>query len=181
LVNGIYTKNYQAHPVLTLAFTNGNLMALSDILAQSININVNRKYPKDESEGAKERLHSNEHFDYPRLLRFSLYGFSIAPINNMIFTNTLKRVAVDQIFFAPFGLVFFFGFMGISEGHDYDGIKLKFNEGYFSALKANYTIWPLVQLVNFRFLPLQYRVPFVGSVGVLWSTYLSLLNSKTEI
>nr|CAG8567583.1 10685_t:CDS:2 [Entrophospora candida] len=133
LVNGIYTKNYQAHPVLTLAFTNGNLMALSDILAQSINININRKYPKDESEEAKERLHSNEHFDYPRLLRFSLYGFSVAPI------------------------------------------------GYFSALKANYTIWPLVQLVNFRFLPLQYRVPFVGSVGVLWSTYLSLLNSKTEI
>lgn len=180
LVNGIYTKNYQAHPVLTLAFTNGNLAALSDILAQSISIAANRKYHKGESEGAKERLHSNEHFDSSRLLRFSLYGFTIAPIvhswfslldrnfplsttttttttktttfsltpasispsppsvssntfikkNNLVLMNTLKRVAVDQVFFAPFGLFFFFGFMGILEGHDYDRIKLKFNEVY---------------------------------------------------
>jgi protein Mpv17 len=42
----------------------------------------------------------------------------------------------------------------------------------------NYTIWPIVQFINFRFLPLRYRVPFVSSVGVLWNAYLSLLNSK---
>jgi protein Mpv17 len=42
----------------------------------------------------------------------------------------------------------------------------------------NYTVWPLVQYINFRFLPLKYRVPFVSAVGVLWVAYLSLLNSE---
>lgn len=35
-----------------------------------------------------------------------------------------------------------------------------------------------IQLVNFRFMPLPYRVPFQSSCGVFWTLYLSLLNAK---
>ena len=34
------------------------------------------------------------------------------------------------------------------------------------------------QLVNFRFMPLPYRVPFQSTCGVFWTLYLSLLNAK---
>ncbi|KAK0551317.1 hypothetical protein OC861_002409 [Tilletia horrida] len=88
-----------------------------------------------------------------------------------------KRVAIDQGLFAPFGLVMFVGSMGIMEGRSLSGIKDKFSEMYFPALLANWQLWPLVQLVNFRFVPLRYRVPFTSSVGVLWTLYLSLLNT----
>ena len=44
----------------------------------------------------------------------------------------------------------------------------------------NYTVWPLVQFINFKFLPLKYRVPFVSACGILWNAYLSLLNSKIQ-
>ena len=35
-----------------------------------------------------------------------------------------------------------------------------------------------VQLINFRFMPLAYRVPFQSTCGVFWTLYLSLLNAK---
>ncbi|RHZ79890.1 hypothetical protein Glove_140g153 [Diversispora epigaea] len=90
----------------------------------------------------------------------------------------IKRVALDQIMFAPVGIGLFFILIGALEGRNFNGIEEKLDEAYLPALKANYTVWPLVQIINFRFLPLKYRVPFVSSIGVLWTCYLSLLNSE---
>lgn len=65
---------------------------------------------------------------------------------------------------------------------------------FAEALLANWQVWPVVQLVNFRFMPLKYRVPFMSTCGVgatlqmsrrvltchyaqvFWTIYLSLLN-----
>lgn len=46
---------------------------------------------------------------------------------------------------------------------------------YMPALLANWQVWPLIQLVNFRFVPLRFRVPFTSSCGIAWTLYLSLL------
>ena len=34
------------------------------------------------------------------------------------------------------------------------------------------------QLINFRYMPLPYRVPFQSTCGVFWTLYLSIANSK---
>lgn len=49
---------------------------------------------------------------------------------------------------------------------------------FIPALKANWQVWPVIQLVNFRFMPLAYRVPFQATCGVFWTLYLSLLNAR---
>jgi protein Mpv17 len=64
------------------------------------------------------------------------------------------------------------------EGHSLLAIRKKFNDLYPPAIKANWTVWPLIQFVNFRFMPLPYRVPFQATCGVFWTLYLSLLNSS---
>ncbi|CAG8645895.1 549_t:CDS:2 [Ambispora leptoticha] len=160
-----------------MACTNASLAALSDTLAQSIS---NLKSPM------------SQQFDFLRLARYSTYGFLIAPVvynwfnlldkrfplpqpiaveknNTQIRRETMravfKRTVVDQSAFAPVGLALFFGVMGLMEANGLQAIRDKFTDAYFPALKANYVVWPLVQLVNFRFLPLQYRVPFVSSIG----------------
>ncbi|EPQ31022.1 uncharacterized protein PFL1_01211 [Pseudozyma flocculosa PF-1] len=92
----------------------------------------------------------------------------------------VKRVATDQILFAPFGLVMFVGSMGLMERGTIQGTKDKFSEMYASALLANWQVWPLVQLVNFRYMPLKYRVPFTSTVGILWTIGLSLLSQATS-
>jgi hypothetical protein len=34
--------------------------------------------------------------------------------------------------------------------------------------------------VNFRYMPLPYRVPFQSTCGVFWTLYLSILNSRKD-
>ncbi|SNX87262.1 related to SYM1 - protein required for ethanol metabolism [Melanopsichium pennsylvanicum] len=91
-----------------------------------------------------------------------------------------SRVAMDQLFFAPIGLALFTGAMGYMERGSLDGVKAKFGEMYIPAMLANWQLWPLVQLVNFRYMPLKYRVPFVSTVGILWNIGLSLLSQSTR-
>lgn len=51
---------------------------------------------------------------------------------------------------------------------------------YLSALVANWQLWPFVQAINFRFMPLRYRVPFTGAVGIAWQVFLSILNASSR-
>ena len=48
-----------------------------------------------------------------------------------------------------------------------------------AALIANWKVWPLIQTINFKLMPLQYRVPFQSTCGIAWTLYLSLLNAKS--
>ncbi|XHF97283.1 hypothetical protein AWENTII_000876 [Aspergillus wentii] len=134
-------------------------------------------------------------FDFERLTRFMSYGFFMAPVQFLWFgflsrafpltkvnptLPALKRVAVDQFIFAPFGLVCFFTFMTVAEGGGKRALARKFQDVYMPTLKANFVLWPAVQILNFRVVPIQFQIPFVSSVGIAWTAYLSLSNSSEE-
>jgi Mpv17/PMP22 family protein len=48
--------------------------------------------------------------------------------------------------------------MTIAEGGGRRAITRKFQDVYVPALKANYMIWPAVQLLNFRVMPIQFQI-----------------------
>ncbi|KAM0697079.1 hypothetical protein Q7P36_003150 [Cladosporium allicinum] len=137
-------------------------------------------------------------FDFERMVRFMAYPCIMAPVQlrwfaflNSTFpigiagaSNTfaaLKRVAFDQFIFAPIGLACFFTFMTVCEGGGKRAIKHKFQDVYVPALKANFIVWPAVQMLNFRVMPIQFQIPFVSTVGIAWTAYLSLTNSAEEV
>lgn len=134
-------------------------------------------------------------FDFERLTRFMSYGFLMAPIQFLWFgrltkwfpiadkggnVQALKRVAMDQLIFAPVGLSCFFTFMTVTEGGGRKEIVTKFQDIYIPTLRANYILWPAVQIINFRLMPLQFQIPFVSTVGIAWTAYLSLTNSSED-
>lgn len=144
-------------------------------------------------------------FDFQRLARFMAYGFIIAPVqfkwlqflqrsfpfdaaaaaaagtsSAAALTPVLKRVALDQLVFSPIGLVAFFSYMTLAEGGSLADVKARLSTIYIPTMKANYMVWPAVQLLNFRVMPLQFQLPFGSTVGIAWGTYLSLTNSSTE-
>ncbi|KAG0374893.1 hypothetical protein BGX24_009802 [Mortierella sp. AD032] len=117
--------------------------------------------------------------DFARTGRFMFYNFSVAPIIHTWYTvldknfpiatqavsnkqtqqaaakimhtlkPALKRVAADQILFAPVGLAMLFTGLTVLEGGNLQQIKDKLNNTFISTLQANYLVWPMVQLVNF--------------------------------
>lgn len=112
-------------------------------------------------------------FDFERLTRFMAYGFCMAPIQfrwfkflekafpitkTAAFGPAMKRVAFDQLIFAPFGLGVFFTAMTLAEGGGQKGVKDKLRDMYVPTLKANYLLWPAVQVINFRLMPVQFQL-----------------------
>ncbi|KPM42177.1 hypothetical protein AK830_g4396 [Neonectria ditissima] len=134
-------------------------------------------------------------FDFERLTRFMAYGFCMAPVQfkwfrflerifpitkTSAFGPAMKRVAFDQLIFAPFGVGLFFTVMTVAEGGGRRAVSHKLRDMYIPTLKANYIVWPAVQIVNFRLMPVQYQLPFVSTIGIAWTAYLSLTNASDE-
>ncbi|KAL6716745.1 Protein required for ethanol metabolism [Lecanora helva] len=85
------------------------------------------------------------------------------------------RVLTDQTVFASANLGCFLTSMALLEGGD-PGEKLR--GAYWTALKSNWILWPGVQAVNFKFVPLEHRVMVVNVVALGWNCYLSYVNSQ---
>lgn len=73
------------------------------------------------------------------------------------------RVAADQCFFAPAQITCFVSSMSIMEGGD---PVEKWRNTFVPVYKANLTVWPLVQGINFAFVPLEYRVLMVNLISL---------------
>lgn len=189
LVARFYQQSFETHPYRTLAFTNGTLNGLGDAAAQL----------SQRAFGGKP--HDQPHiYDPLRTLRFLCFGFGLGPFIgrwNFFLEHTFplrtvagtgkvslkalsKRVVADQLFMAPMGLVVFIGSMGIMEGRNTNKIREKYNDILVPALFANWKVWPLAQLINFRYMPLPYRLPFQSTCGIFWTLYLSILNVKED-
>jgi len=48
--------------------------------------------------------------------------------------------------------------MTVCEGGGKRAIKHKFQDVYVPALKANFIVWPAVQMLNFRVMPIQFQI-----------------------
>ncbi|KAK3380513.1 hypothetical protein B0T24DRAFT_647722 [Lasiosphaeria ovina] len=100
------------------------------------------------------------------------------PQHKVVFRNKnfemFARVAVDQSLFAPTGLFVFLSSMSIMEGTSPSD---KLEKSYTTALLRNWMVWPFVQLVNFRFVPLEQRVIVVNTILLGWNCYLSYINN----
>ena len=48
--------------------------------------------------------------------------------------------------------------MTVTEGGGRRAVSRKFQDVYLPALKANFMLWPAVQILNFRVIPLQFQI-----------------------
>ncbi|KAF2424951.1 hypothetical protein EJ08DRAFT_689476 [Tothia fuscella] len=170
-----YQAKLAKRPLLTQSLTTLVLFGTGDVMAQQ----------------GVERRGLKKH-DLYRTGRMALYGGAIfgpaattwfsflqrrvilnkSPTSN---PTTLARVALDQLVFTPTNLFVFLSSMAIMEG---TSPKEKLNSTYGIAITKNWLIWPWVQLVNFKLVPLEHRVLVVNVVALGWNCYLSYLNGQ---
>jgi protein Mpv17 len=73
------------------------------------------------------------------------------------------RVACDQLIFAPFNMGLFLTTMSVLEGSD---PKKKLQDNYWTGLTTNWKVWPAVQLINFKMVPLDHRLLVVNVISL---------------
>ncbi|KAL2038239.1 hypothetical protein N7G274_008888 [Stereocaulon virgatum] len=168
-----YQMKLAQRPLLTQSITTAMLFATGDVMAQQ----------------AVEKVGSDRH-DFARTGRMALYGgcifgpaattwfaFLARRINipNRPNLTIAARVLTDQSVFATTNMFCFLSSMAIMEGSD---PKEKLKSTYVEALKKNWMVWPPVQAINFKFVPLEHRVLVVNVVSLGWNCYLSYVNSQ---
>lgn len=89
----------------------------------------------------------------------------------------VKRVALDQLGFAPIAIAIILSFLIIVQG-DAEHLKARLNSEYFTSLKMNYVLWPAAQGIIQAFVPFHLRVLAANGVSVFWNGFLSYVANS---
>lgn len=176
-----YRRLLARRPLATNCISTATLFATGDILAQT------------HFSDAKTVESS---FDFARTARAAIYGGLVfAPIGDTWYktlakvqapkrisnatTDTLARVMVDQLGFAPILAVpMYYSFMSLMEFSLVDEAVQKVRDNWWDTLRANWTVWPAFQLANFALVPVQFQLLAVNTISIAWNCYLSTINSR---
>lgn len=98
--------------------------------------------------------------------------------------KTLKfvtaKVAADGLLFGPVDLLIFFSYMGFASGKNIDQVKEDVKRDFLPGLVVGGGVWPIVQIVNFRFVPVRYQLLYVNFFCLLDSSFLSWLEQQGD-
>ncbi|KAK3033794.1 hypothetical protein RJ639_034365 [Escallonia herrerae] len=127
----------------------------------------------------REKLMQNfPAFDrYEGLDRFIRLRLQLQP-KSLRFVAT--KVAVDGIIFGPLDLLVFFTYMGFASGKSADQVKEDVRRDFLPALILEGGIWPIVQVANFRFVPVRYQLLYVNFFCLLDSCFLSWIEQQQD-
>ncbi|CAH0490849.1 unnamed protein product [Peronospora farinosa] len=152
-----YDRWLQDFPLLTKGVTSAILFGLGDRFAQRLETNDDKMF------GPIGHVWYN-------FLEKTIRGKGTAAI--------IKKIAIDQLILAPPLALAFFTYAGYSEGEPlHDTVKTAVTK-LRPTLAVNWTVWPLVHVGTFGFVPLQYRVLYINVANIGWSAFLSQMASK---
>ena len=168
-------------PVLAKCITGGVLAFIADIVTQ---VGL--------SDAVRRNKYDEISIDWLRVLKFTAiggvfvppilhywYGFLGARIPGVTISSVLKRLALDQLCFAPVFLPCFISVAMILDGLAAQ-IPDKLKADWFPTVVANYSVWVPCQFINFRFVPPHQQVLFANFVGFFWNMYLSYTCYNTS-
>ncbi|KAJ1815772.1 hypothetical protein LPJ56_002569 [Coemansia sp. RSA 2599] len=89
-----------------------------------------------------------------------------------------KRLLSDVLLYEPTMYTLFFGSMAVLEGGGLAEAKYRISQLLLPTYLTGLTISPIVQTINFAFVPLIYRVPFGSCFDLFWDSYLSWVNNE---
>ena len=138
-------------------------------------------------------------WDYERTGRISSYGACVTgPLlavwypflerltkrHNLARFGTLAvpcaKVFMDEIVLEPPFLLVFFGYMNVAEGGNIQTYQHKLSNEYLPTYTTSLMGWPIVLLLNFRYVPVFAQSAVVNICCVVWNGFLSYRNAKSS-
>ncbi|KNZ51019.1 hypothetical protein VP01_412g5 [Puccinia sorghi] len=111
--------------------------------------------------------------------------------NALDLVTILKMVVTADFFFSKLVLyprdrsishvsyLHFICFMGFTEGSHWEVIYARLNRLFWKLLLANWQVWPIIQLINFKFMPLRLRSIFCSLRNRLDNLFELCLHLET--
>ncbi|KAL6212584.1 PREDICTED: protein Mpv17-like [Fragaria vesca subsp. vesca] len=193
-----YQNCLVSHPVKTQVISSGLIWGVGDIAAQTIThstANKDNQIQTQTHQGEDEELKIN----WRRVIKTSLFGFGfVGPVGHLwyqgldryiksrlllkqnSFRFVASKVAIDGFLFGPLDLLVFFTYMGFAAGKSVPQIKEDVKRDFLPAFVLEGGIWPIVQVVNFRFVPVRYQLLYVNVFCLLDSSFLSWLEQQED-
>ncbi|EEY61184.1 uncharacterized protein PITG_01436 [Phytophthora infestans T30-4] len=167
-----YASLLETHPLKTKIVTGGAIAGLGDVGCQLV--------LEGEDGDAKLDVKRTVIFTFLGGLLISpvlhvWYGFLGSRLPGVSTSAVAKRLALDQLGFAPTFLPIILSSVLTLEGHAED-IPDKLRADWWPLMKANWVVWVPAQILNFRFVPGSMQVIFSNVVGLLWNSYLSYVS-----
>lgn len=175
-----YLSYLEREPLRTKAVTAGVLSAVSDLLAQRLSAPEASKARIDWSSVAKQVAVGLALRGPVGHYWFAFLDRAFARWDQAALSTAVAKVLVDQAVMSPLFNWLYFYVMGALDGRTLDQVAAKVRTDFRPLMIANYRVWPLVNLVNFKLVPPQLRVLFGNLVGVLWTAYAIALLSKKK-
>ncbi|XP_021277663.1 PXMP2/4 family protein 4 isoform X2 [Herrania umbratica] len=117
------------------------------------------------------------HYWYEGLDRYIRLRLCLQP-NSFRFVAT--KVAIDGFIFGPLDLLVFFTYMGFSAGKSFPQVKENVKRDFVPALILEGGVWPIVQVANFRYIPVRYQLLYVNVFCLLDSCFLSWIEQQED-
>jgi len=174
VANVLYSPKYL---LITNAFIGSTCIGLGDFVVQNFSIHVTKEQKKVELQKVARVAFIGGSFSfvetfYYRWLERVLPGRSVA--------NVIQKVVMDQVFISfPFDLYFFTASRTMETRSIKEGIHYM-KEVLPTVYVADCIYWPLLQAINFRFVPARYRVTYNASVTLLWNVFLCYLHIQMK-
>ncbi|QCD99464.1 PXMP2/4 family protein 2-like [Vigna unguiculata] len=189
-----YQNCLAVHPVKTQVISSGLIWGAGDIAAQAVTHYTAKAHATMDEDDNKEFK-----INWKRVSTTSLFGLGfVGPVGHywyegldryirlklMLKPNSFRfvatKVAVDGFIFGPLDLLVFFTYMGFSAGKSVPQIKEDVKRDFLPAFVLEGGIWPIVQVVNFRFIPVRYQLLYVNFFCLLDSCFLSWVEQQQD-
>ncbi|XP_052188607.1 uncharacterized protein LOC127798981 [Diospyros lotus] len=188
-----YQRCLAVHPVKTQMISSGLIWGVGDIAAQAVTHSTARK--RHQISDGDEELKIN----WRRVATTSFFGFGfVGPVGHFWYEGldrfiksrlhlqpksprfVASKVAFDGIIFGPLDLLVFFTYMGFSTGKSASQVKEDVKRDFVPAFIMEGGIWPILQVANFRYVPVRYQLLYVNFFCLLDSCFLSWVEQQQD-
>ncbi|XP_057321272.1 uncharacterized protein LOC130665042 [Microplitis mediator] len=138
----------------------------------------------------QQKISGKEKLDYIHALRFSLYGgFFVGPtlfawlkIATYLWPrpnlrSAITKALVEQVTYGPAAICCFFFGINLLEFKPISECVEEVKNKFFPTWKIGVFVWPILQTINYVFIPERNRVVYVSFCSLGWTSLLSYVKS----
>ncbi|XP_012241995.1 mpv17-like protein [Bombus impatiens] len=138
----------------------------------------------------QQKLTGHDELNYMQALRFSLYGgFFVAPTlycwmrcssyfwPKSDLKSAITKALIEQVTYGPTAMCCFFFGMNLLEMKPVAECIEEIKHKFWPTYKVGVCVWPILQTINFFFVPEHNRVIYVSFCSLIWTSFLAYMKA----